>query len=79
MITAQTVLIQTNTDEAYMGRVFSLLQFVSQGVMPLAILCFGPLGDRIEIQYIIIVCGVMQALWGLWFKRAAERAKNAIV
>lgn len=76
MITAQTVLIQTNTDESYMGRVFSLLQFVSQGVMPLAILCFGPLGDLVDIRYIIIVCGLLEALWGIWFKRAAGRAQK---
>ena len=76
MITAQTVLIQTNTDESCMGRVFSLLQFVSQGVMPLAILCFGPLGDLVDIRYIIIVCGLLEALWGIWFKRAAGRAQK---
>lgn len=74
LMTAQTVLIQNNTDPVYMGRVFSLLQFVSQGVMPVAMLCFGPLGDRVNIQYIIIVCGLLLALWGIWFKQAAERA-----
>lgn len=71
LVTAQTVLIQSTTNPAYMGRVFSLLQFVSQGVMPLALLVFGPLGDRIRIQYIIIVCGVLLASWGLWFKKSA--------
>lgn len=76
LVTAQTVLIQTNTDPAYMGRVFSLLQFVSQGVMPVAMLCFGPMGDRIQIQYIMVVCGLLLAVWGIWFHRAAHRAVN---
>lgn len=74
LVTAQTVLLQSNADPAYMGRVFSLLQFVSQGVMPVALLCFGPLGDRMPIQYIVIICGILLALWGLWFNRAAHRA-----
>lgn len=78
LVTAETVLIQTNTDNAYMGRVFSLLQFVSQGVMPIAILGFGPLGDRIPIQYIIIVCGALLVLWGLWFYGAAEKAEKQV-
>lgn len=78
LVTAQTVLIQTNTEPEYMGRVFSLLQFVSQGVMPIAILGFGPLSDVVKIQYLIIICGILLALWGGWFKRAAEKAKIGI-
>ena len=74
MITAQTVLIQTNTDPAYMGRVFSLLQFVSQGVMPVAILGFGPLSDRVPIQYIIIICGLLLIAVGLLFRNRAQKA-----
>lgn len=74
LITAQTVLIQTGTEPAYMGRVFSLLQFVSQGVMPIAILGFGPLGDRVKIQHIMVVCGALLVLWGFWFKVKAESA-----
>lgn len=76
LITAQTVVIQKHTDMDYMGRVFSLLQFVSQGVMPVAILGFGPLGDMVKIQTIIIVCGILLAAWGVWFKFAAEKAVN---
>lgn len=77
LVTAQTVLVQTSTEPAYMGRVFSLLQFVSQGVMPFAILFFGPLGDRVDIRIIIVVCGLLLALWGLWFKGSAQRACTA--
>ena len=76
LVTAQTVLIQTNTEPEYMGRVFSLLQFVSQGVMPVAILGFGPLSDLVKIQYLIIICGILLAVWGIWFRRAAEKAEG---
>ena len=75
-ITAETVLIQTHTEPGYLGRVFALLQFVSQGMMPVAILGFGPLGDFIKIEYIMIVCGLLLLGWGLCFKRAAEQAQR---
>ena len=74
LIAAETVLIQTNTEPDYMGRVFALLQFVSYGVMPLAIIGFGPLSDIVKIEYIMIACGLLLMLWSLCFKTAAERA-----
>ena len=73
LIAAETVLIQTNTEPDYMGRVFALLQFVSYGVMPLAIIGFGPLSDIVKIEYIMIACGLLLMLWSLCFKTAAER------
>lgn len=76
LVTAETVMIQTNTENDYMGRVFSLLQFISQGVMPIAILGLGPLGDKIEIQYIIVTCGILLSLWAIWFKKEAGKAIN---
>ncbi len=44
--------------------------------MPVAILGFGPLGDFIKIEYIMIVCGLLLLGWGLCFKRAAEQAQR---
>ena len=66
MMASQTYLIQTNTDPRYMGRVFSLMQIVSMGMVPMAMLFFGPLGDYVKIQLLLIVTGGLMAVWGQW-------------
>lgn len=78
LIASETVLIQTNTEKGYMGRVFALLQFVSQGMMPIAILGFGPLSDLVRIESIMIGCGLLLICWSLYFKKAAGRALRSI-
>ena len=78
LIASETVLIQTNTEKGYMGRVFALLQFVSQGMMPIAILGFGPLSDLVRIESIMIGCGLLLICWSLYFKKAAGRALCSI-
>lgn len=71
--TAQTVLIQENVEQEMMGRVFSLVQFVSGLAMPVAILFFGPLADRVSIGLILAVSGVLLALTGVVYQGAARR------
>ena len=61
-----------------MGRVFALLQFVSQGMMLIAILGFGPLSDLVRIESIMIGCGLLLICWSLYFKKAAGRALCSI-
>lgn len=78
LIASETVLIQTNTEKGYMGRVFALLQFVSQGMMPIAILGFGTLSDLVRIESIMIGCGLLLICWSLYFKKAAGRALCSI-
>ncbi len=78
LIASETVLIQTNTEKGYMGRVFALLQFVSQGMMPIAILGFGPLSDLARIESILIGCGLLLICWSLYFKKVAGRALRSI-
>ena len=52
--TAETVLIQENVEEAMMGRVFSIIQIISTGAMPLAMLFFGPLANLVEIEWNLV-------------------------
>ena len=55
-----------------------MLQFVSQGMMPIAILGFGPLSDLVRIESIMIGCGLLLICWSLYFKKAAGRALCSI-
>ena len=48
--TAQTVLIQEITEPTMLGRVFSIVQIIASGSMPLAILLFGPLADVVSVS-----------------------------
>jgi len=62
---AQTVFIQEITQPTMLGRVFSIVQIISASAMPVAILLFGPLADAISVEAILIVSGVLLALFGV--------------
>lgn len=53
------VLIQEHVAIDYQGRVFSLLQIVGGGVMPLGTLIYGPLADVVSIEVLMIVSSVL--------------------
>jgi DHA3 family macrolide efflux protein-like MFS transporter len=52
-------ILQTKADDEYMGRVFSVLTMLSSIAMPLAMLIFGPLGDVVAIDWLLIVTGAI--------------------
>ena len=56
--TPAVTIIQLSTDEQYMGRIFSVVNMIGIAAMPLAMLIFGPLADRIPIEAILIVTGL---------------------
>lgn len=64
--TPVTVLLQEKTDPAMHGRVFGLVQAVFASVLPLAMLLFGPLADRVSIESIFIVTGSLCLYYGLY-------------
>lgn len=66
--TAQTVLIQENTQPHMMGRIFSIVQIVMAGAMPAAILILGPLADAASVEIILIVSGGLLILTGLAYQ-----------
>jgi DHA3 family macrolide efflux protein-like MFS transporter len=63
--------IQTNVDAAYMGRVFSVLMMMGNLVMPLGMVLWGPLGDVIAIDWLLIGTGVF--LFALGFVFLADK------
>ena len=62
-----TSILQVRVDKAFMGRIFSLLAMVSSLIMPLAMVLWGPLSDKVKLDYIFIFTGVAIALTGLFF------------
>lgn len=63
--TPTMVLLQEKVPPDMLGRIFSLLQIVGIGVMLVGSVFFGPLFDRIPIQWAMLAAGVLLVIWGL--------------
>lgn len=63
--TAVFTLVQEKTDPSMLGRVFSLVNVMFTGFMPLGMAVFGPLADVIRIQTMVIICAVFIIILGL--------------
>ncbi|HUX40049.1 MAG TPA: MFS transporter [Rectinemataceae bacterium] len=59
------VMIQEHVESDYLGRVYSVLAMIQTSVMPLAMLAFGPLGDLIKIEWLLLATGALMLLSGL--------------
>ncbi len=57
--TVETVLIQETVEEDMLGRVFSIVQIIITAAMPLGMLLFGPLGDIVPIEWLLIASGII--------------------
>ncbi|SCZ81879.1 MFS transporter [Acidaminobacter hydrogenoformans] len=57
--TPSTVLIQETVDENYMGRVFGVMSMLSSAMMPLGMMFFGPVSDKVAIEWLMIATGVL--------------------
>ena len=51
-------LLQENVEEDFLGRVFGVQSMVASAMMPLGMLVFGPLADRIAIEILMAVSGL---------------------
>lgn len=51
-------LLQEKVEEDFLGRVFGVQSMVSSSMMPLGMLIFGPLADRMAIEILMAVSGV---------------------
>ncbi|GHU81747.1 MFS transporter [Spirochaetia bacterium] len=65
--TPATVLIQTTVDPGYMGRVFSVIGMISSVMMPVGMLVFGPLADKVSIDILLIGTGIALMLLAIPF------------
>ncbi|GHU80270.1 MFS transporter [Clostridia bacterium] len=62
--TASQTMMQTKLDPAIMGRVFSVLMMINGLAMPMGMALFGPLGDVVRIEALLIVTGVLMFAGG---------------
>lgn len=63
--TAVFTLVQERVEPSMMGRVFSLVNVMFTGFMPLGMVIFGPLADVVRIQTLVIICAIFTILLGL--------------
>ena len=71
--TAQTVFVQETVPADVLGRVFAVIQMITVGVIPLAILFFGPLADAVRIETLLVVSSGLMALVGAVYGVAERR------
>lgn len=62
MNTITMVLFQEKVESGILGRIMSLFQIVSVAVLLLGSLVFGPLFDRIPMQWVVLVAGCVMLL-----------------
>ncbi len=62
-----TTLLQKKVAPDYLGRVLSVFTMLGSVAMPVGMLFFGPLGDIININYIMIGTGTVMMLLGISF------------
>ena len=51
-------LLQEQVEPQYMGRVFGIMTMITTSMMPLGMVIFGPLADRISVDSILIGTGI---------------------
>jgi DHA3 family macrolide efflux protein-like MFS transporter len=59
-------ILQAKVDPDYMGRVFGVMTMVTSIGMPAGMVLFGPLGDVIAIDYLLIATGIGTLFLGLY-------------
>ena len=63
--TPLTTLLQEHVETDYLGRVYSINSMISSSMMPVGMLAFGPLGDLIRIEILLIATGAAIAALGI--------------
>lgn len=57
--TPAIVILQETVEADMYGRVFSIVNIIASGIMPLSMILFGPLADVISIEVILIGSSVL--------------------
>lgn len=76
--TAVFTLVQEKTDSSMLGRVFSLVNVMFTGFMPLGMAVFGPLADFVRIQTMVILCAVFIIFLGLTILGSRDFYKEGV-
>ncbi|GHU08354.1 MFS transporter [Spirochaetia bacterium] len=57
--TPTQTIMQSKLDPAIMGRVFSVMMMINGLAMPVGMVLFGPLGDIVRIESLLIITGIL--------------------
>lgn len=71
-------MVQEKTEPTMLGRVFSLLNVMFTGFMPLGMIIFGPLADKVRIQSMVILCAVFIILLAIGILISREYYKEGL-
>ncbi len=63
--TPSTVLLQDRVDKDFTGRVFGVFGMISSSMMPMGMLVFGPMADKVAIEWIMLTTGALLMLLSL--------------
>jgi DHA3 family macrolide efflux protein-like MFS transporter len=61
-----TTLLQELVEPDMQGRVFGVQQLIMSTIMPLGMVLFGPIADRVSIEILLVLSGTLMAIPGLW-------------
>ena len=67
--TPSTTLLQESVPSDYLGRVYGVYGMLFTSMMPLGMLVFGPIGDLIPIEWLLVGTGILIILLGLGMTR----------
>ena len=70
------VMIQEKVESSMHGRVFSFMQIATSCALPIGMVLFGPIADKVRIQSLLIVAGslvVVCAISVLFFNRRTAK------
>ena len=70
--TATTTLIQEQAETSMQGRVFGLLGAMYSGFLPVGMAVFGPMADRISLQWIMIGSGIALIVLSIFVSTSKE-------
>jgi len=70
--TPSMTIMQMKVPADVMGRIFSVLAMISGLAMPLGVLLFGPLGDIMRIEILLIVTGILLVIGGFVLRTRKE-------
>lgn len=63
--TASTTMLQENAEPEMIGRVFGLFGAMYSGFLPLGMLVFGPLADRLSLRWLMVASGALLIIMAL--------------
>ena len=77
MLNVPTItLLQEMVRADMQGRVFGAQQLIFNTIMPLGMLIFGPIADRISIETLLVLASALMAIPGVWIFFNGQAVKN---